>query len=157
MIQKWAKEKDAAGLIHLDMEMCTTTYCRFRTDTMTSILPDAPEAKSGWKTKNHYFYEVVNNLRTRVKNGPKGNLVSMQLALSAKNIPSDLREICDRIDEQYPSKRRYKNWAWRIPFGAQRFVVPYDMDEEEIIAKLNAQFDELMNFEKDLLQVMGSQ
>ena len=130
---------------------------RFRTDAMTALLPDAPEAKSGWSTKNHYYYEVVNNKRTRVKIGPKGNIIGMQLALSGKNIPADLKEICERINVQYPSKRQYENWYWRIPFSADRFVVPYDMAEEEIIKQLDAQFAVLMGYEKDLIQVMNNE
>lgn len=124
---------------------------------MTALLPDAQEAKSGWSTKNHYYYEVVNNKRTRVKTGPKGNIVGMQLALSGKNIPEDLRTVCEKINEHYPSKRQYENWYWRIPFSAERFVVPYDMEEKELIKHLDAQFAELMNYEKDLLQVMSNE
>lgn len=157
VILKWAKTKESAGLINIDLDKCLNNYCRFRTDAMTALLPDAPEAKSGWNTKNHYYYEVVNNIRTRVKNGPKGNIVGMQLALSGKSIPDDLKEICERINVHYPSKRQYENWYWRVPFSAERFVIPYDMEEEEIIKRLDAQFTELMNFEKDLLQVMNNE
>ena len=157
VILKWAKTKESAGLIHIDLDKCSNTYCRFRTDAMTSLLPDAPEAKSGWNTKNHYYYEVVNNKRTRIKTGPKGNTIGMQLALSGKNIPADLKEICERINVYYPSKRQYENWYWRVPFNVERFVVPYDMEEEEIIKRLDEQFTELMRSEKDLLQVMGNE
>ena len=124
---------------------------------MTALLPDAPEAKSGWSTKNHYYYEVVNNKRTRVKTGPKGNIIGMQLALSGKSIPGDLKEICERINVYYPSKRQYENWQWRVPFSAERFVVPYDMTEEEIIKQLDAQFVVLMDYEKNLIQVMNNE
>ena len=157
IILKWAKTKESAGLIHIDLDKCSDTYCRFRTDAMTALLPDAPEARSGWGTKNHYFYEVVNNKRTRVKTGPKGNIVGMQLALSSKHIPEDLKEICERINVHYPSKRQYENWYWRIPYSADRFVVPYDMNEEDIIKQLDAQFAELMRYEKDLIQVMNNE
>ena len=157
IILKWAKKKESVGLIHIDLDKCSNTYCRFRTDAMTALLPDAPEAKSGWNTTNHYYYEVVNNKRTRVKTGPKGNIVGMQLALSAKHIPDDLRGICERINKYYPSKRQYENWQWRIPFSAERFMVPYTMEEEEIIKQLDAQFASLMSFEKDLVQVMSNE
>lgn len=157
VILKWAKAKEAAGEIHIDLDKCSNTYCRFRTDAMTALLPDAPEAKSGWSTKNHYYYEVVNNKRTRVKTGPKGNIIGMQLALSGKSIPGDLKEICERINVYYPSKRQYENWQWRVPFSAERFVVPYDMTEEEIIKQLDAQFVVLMDYEKNLIQVMNNE
>ena len=153
-ILKWAKTKENAGEIHIDLDNCTDTYCRFRTDAMTELLPDAAEAKSGWNTKNHYYYEVINNIRTRVKTGHKGNIIGMQLALSGKNIPEDLRETCELINVHYPSKRQYENWYWRVPFSAERIVVPYEMEEEEIFKLLDAQFETLMNCEKDLLRLM---
>ena len=157
VILKWAKTKESAGLIHIDLDKCSDTYCRFRTDAMTALLPDAPEAKSGWNTKNHYYYEVVNKKRNRVKTGPKGNIIGMQLALSAKNIPADLKDICEKINEHYPSKRQSENWSWRVPFSAERVVVPFNMEEEDIVRQLDVQFAELMNFEKDLLQVMNNE
>ena len=61
IILKWAKIKESAGLIKIDLDNCSDTFCRFQTDAMTALLPDAPEAKSGWRTKNHYYYEVVND------------------------------------------------------------------------------------------------
>lgn len=61
IILKWAKIKESAGLIKIDLDNCSDTFCRFQTDAMTALLPDTPEAKSGWRTKNHYYYEVVND------------------------------------------------------------------------------------------------
>ena len=157
MILKWAKTKESAGEIHIDLDKCSNTYCRFTTDAMTALLPDALEAKSGWNTKNHYYYEVVNNKRTRVKTGYKGNIVGMQLALSGKHIPADLKAICERINEHYPSKRQYENWYWRVPFSADRVVVPYEMGEEEVFKLLDEQYAKIKAYEKDLLQVMNDE
>ena len=157
MILKWAKTKESAGKIHIDLENCTSTYCRFTTDAMSALLPDAAEAHSGWKTKNHYFYEVVNNKRTRVKTGYKGNIIGMQLALSGKGIPKELKETCERINEYYPSKRQYKNWYWRIPFYAEKAIIPYEMEEEDIFKLLDMQYDKIMAYERDLIQVMNNE
>ena len=55
------------------------------------------------------------------------------------------------------TKRQYEHWQWRVPFSAERFVVPYDTKAKEIIKRLDAQFTELMNYEKDLLQVMNNE
>lgn len=156
-ILKWARDKESNGEIHVNLEKCTNTYCRFTTDAMSALLPDALEPRSGWKTKNHYFYEVVNNKRTHVKAGNKGNIVGMQLALSGKNIPKSLKTICEKINKHYPSKRQYENWYWRIPFNVKRVVIPYEMGEENIIKLLDAQFAELMNYEKELLKVMNTE
>ena len=155
IILKWAEKKENAREIHIDPDMCSDQYCRFRTDAMTELLPDEPEARSGWKTKNHYYYETVNEKRNRVKIGHKGNTIVMQLALSGLNLPADLRATCEKINEYYPSKRQYENWYWRIPFSAERSVVPYEMGEDEIIHLLDAQYIELMEYQRALLQVMN--
>ena len=61
----------------------------------------------------------------------------MPLALSGKNIPADLKEVCERINVHYPSKRQYENWYWRVPFSADRIVIPYKMGEEDILKLLD--------------------
>ena len=157
VILEWAKTKEDAGEIHIDLDKCSNTYCRFRTDAMTALLPDALEAKSGWNTKNHYYYEVVNTKRTHAKTGPKGNIVGMQLAISGKNIPANLKEICERINMIYPSKRQYENWQWRVHFSAERFAVPNNMDKEEIVKHLDAQFVVIMGYEKKLIQAISKE
>ncbi len=81
----------------------------------------------------------------------------MQLALSGKNIPADLKEICEKINEHYPSKRQSENWQWRVPFSADRVVIPYGMGDEDILKKLDQQYAKIMAFEKDLLQVMNNE
>lgn len=60
LIMSWAGLKDEAGEIHLDPDRCTKLYTRFTTDVMSRILPNAKDARSGWGTKNHYFYEIAN-------------------------------------------------------------------------------------------------
>ena len=157
VILRWAKAKESAGEIHIDLDKCSNTYCRFRTDAMSALLPDAPEPRSGWNTKNHYYYEVVNKKRTRGKAENKGNFVGMQLAISGKNIPDHLREIADRINVHYPSKRQYENWYWRIPFNVEHAAISYEMGEEAIMKHLDDQFAVLMNLEKDLLQKMNNE
>ena len=157
IIMAWAKEKEDQGEIHIDTANCTTTYCRFTTDAMSAILPEASEANSGWKTKTHYFYEVVNKVRSRVKANNKGNSITMQLALSGKNIPADLKIICEKINDHFPCNRQYENWYWRIPFSAERVVVPFDMGEGTICSSLDTQFDQLKTFETKLIEVMSDE
>lgn len=157
MILKWAKIKESSGEIHIDLDKCSNKYCRFKTDAMTELLPDASEARSGWNTKNHYYYEVINSTRTRVKKGHKGNIIDMQLALSGEHIPADLKAICEKINVHYPVKRQYENWYWRVPFSADSVVVPYEMEEEEVFKLLDRQYEKIMAYEKDLLQVMNNE
>ena len=144
IIMSWASLKDGAGEIHLDQDRCGKLYTRFTTDVMSEILPDAKDARSGWGTKNHYFYEIANE--------DNGELY-LKMALSAENIPDDLKEICEVITEHFPPRRMLKNWKWRVPFSTKRVDVSKSTDEE-IICILNDLYAEAMQFEKQLVDVM---
>ena len=110
LIMGWAGVKDETGEIHLNPDCCTKLFTRFTTDVMSRILPDAKDARSGWGTRNHYFYEIVNE--------DEGKLY-LKMALSAENIPEDLKAICEIISEHFPPRRRGKNWKWRVPFSTK--------------------------------------
>lgn len=144
LIMNWAGLKDEAGEIHIDPECCNKRYIRFTTDVMRGILPDAKDARSGWRTRNHYFYEIINT--------DKGEL-NLQLALSGENIPDDLKAICEIITEHFPSRVMKENWKWRIPFSTKRVDVSKSTDEE-VISILNDLYAEAMQFEKQLVDAM---
>lgn len=144
----FANIKDATGEIHINPDNCTRKYVRFTTDAMNKILPDAPEAASGWGTRNHYFYEIINSA---------GKSVYMQLALSAKNIPDDLKEICERINTHFPSKQQKENWQWRCPFITSHVSIPEDMADDDIIKVLSDQYAQLQEFEKKLVEAMNKE
>ena len=108
---------------------------------MSEILPDAGEALSGWNTKNHYFYEIYNN---------RGNEFSIQLALSANNIPDSLKAMCERINEHYPSKQQKENWKWRIVFKTKKSKIEDEISDEKIYDQLNRMFKEVQAFEERL-------
>ena len=57
IFREWAMAKPDVGL---NIVKCNRTYTRFTTPGMTEILPDIPNAPSGWNTDNHYFYELMN-------------------------------------------------------------------------------------------------
>lgn len=144
LIMSWAGLKDEAGEIHLDPDRCTKLYTRFTTDVMSRILPDAKDARSGWGTKNHYFYEIANE-----NNGE----LYLKMALSGKNIPDDLKAICEIITEHSPLRVMRKNWKWRVPFSTKRVDVTNSTDEE-VICILNDLYAEAMQFEKQLVDAM---
>lgn len=144
LIMGWAGVKDETGEIHLNPDCCTKLFTRFTTDVMSRILPDAKDARSGWGTRNHYFYEIVNE--------DEGKLY-LKMALSAENIPEDLKAICEIISEHFPPRRRGKNWKWRVPFSTKRVDVSKSTDEE-VICILNDLYTETMQFEKQLVDVM---
>ena len=145
LIMSWAGLKDEAGEIHLNPDRCTKLYTRFTTDVMSGILPDAKDAKSGWETRNHYFYEIANT--------DKGKLY-LKMALSGKNIPDDLNAICEIIAEHFPPRRMMKNWKWRVPFSTKLVDVSKSTDEE-VISILNDLYAEAMQFEKQVVDIIN--
>lgn len=117
------------------------TCTRFTTEAMSAILPDLPDAPSGWNTDNHYFYEIVNR---------SGKGVYIQLSISSKNITKEFRKICDRINEYYPAKFGKEDWQWRAPFRTKTIAVGQELIRDEIFANLDECLKEVVAFEKDL-------
>ena len=146
VIMDFANTKNASGEIRIAPNSCTRRFIRFTTDAMNEILPDATEAASGWETRNHYFYEIVNS---------GGKTINMQLAFSGKNIPDDLRQICNKINKHFLSKKLRANWLWCCPYISSHVSIPEDMSDEDILAILNDQYTQLQDFEKKLVKVMN--
>lgn len=143
LIMSWAGVKDEAGEIHLDLNCSTKSLIRFTTDVMSRILPDAKDARSGWGTKNHYFYEIVND---------KGKWF-LKMILNGENIPDDLNAICEIITEHFYSRGMKENWKWRTLFSTKRVDFSKSTDEE-VIDILNDLYAEIMQFEKQVVDVM---
>ena len=85
-LRRWVVKRPE---IKQNLAKSSRSCTRFTTEAMSALLPDAPEALSGWNTPNHYFYEIVNR---------DGESVRIQLSFSAHNIPDTLRDQCERID-----------------------------------------------------------
>ena len=143
LIMRWAGEKDEAGEIHLDLNCCYESWIRFTTEVMSEILPDAKDARSGWGTRNHYFYEIVED---------KGKWF-FKIALSGENIPDDLNAICEIISEHFYSRGMKENWKWRTLFSTKRVDFSESTDEE-VIDILNGLYAEIMQFEKQVVDVI---
>ena len=146
--KSFVENKDKLGEIHFDSAKSTRNYIRFTTDAMSRILPDAPEAKSGWGTRNHYFYEIVNDVSNSIRN------IRIQFALSAENIPEELKETCEKINKSFPSKLQKTNWLWRCPFVTKRVSIPDNTPDEEILKILADQYAQTQDFEKKLVKSM---
>lgn len=144
---QWAAEATKIGEIEVVLDRSNKSYTRFKTKEMSLILPDAPEAKSGWNTKNHYFYEIC------CRN--KGSEIFIQYALSARYIPDDLLEKCNQINVHYPSKQQKPSWQWRLPFTTSKMNIDEDTSEDQIFEKLNALLREVKDFEQTLMQKMN--
>ena len=143
ILREWTVDRSG---VNENLAKCNRTYTRFTTDGMTEILPDLPDALSGWKTENHYFYEILN--RT-------GKSVYIQFAISGKNITDDFRAICDRINEFYPAKMGKEDWQWRTPFRTKTITFGEELSKEEIFAGLDECLVEIQQFEADLKEKLG--
>ena len=119
------------------------TYTRFTTDGMSAILPDIPNAPSGWNTDNHYFYEILNR---------NGKTAYIQLAISSRNITDEFRAICEKINQYYPAKMGKYDWQWRIPFKTTTIDIDEQLDEAAVVAKLDLCLQEILVFESHLAE-----
>ena len=119
---------------------------RFTTSIMSEILPDIPDAPSGWNTDNHYFYEIVNR---------SGKSVYIQLAFSSRNATEDFMAMCDRINEHYPSKLQKAEWQWRTLFKTTTVEIGDELTKDVVFAGLDDCMKEIQAFEAELKQKLG--
>lgn len=138
IFKEWVQTKENANL---DTIRCNRTYTRFTTDGMNAILPNIPDAPSGWNTDNHYFYEIINR---------NGKTTYIQMVISSKNIPDDFRVICDNVNKYYPAKMGKEDWQWRVPFKTSTIELGEELDKAAIVAKLDTCMHEILAFEADL-------
>ena len=137
ILREWTVNTDG---VNENLAKCNRTYTRFTTDNMSEILPDIPDALSGWYTDNHYFYEIYN--RT-------GKSVYIQFALSAKNANDEFLSTCEKINE-FTGKVGKDHWQWRVPFRTKTFELDETLDKEAIFAGLDECFEEIKKFESEL-------
>lgn len=143
--RNWCIDKTNQGHMEVVLDKCSKSYTRFKTPTMSTILPDAENSLSGWNTNNYYFYELINN---------NGTAFYIQISFSSKNIPDELRKICDEINIHYPARGKKADWQWRLPFKTKTSKIDDDTTEERIYELLDKKWEEVMEFERSLLTKM---
>ena len=146
IFKRWAAEKEAQGKLIYDARLSGKTSVRFKTAKMSKILPDAEDAVSAWGTHNFYFYHISNI---------DGKEFFMQLVLNAQNIPKRLRDVCDRINEFYPSKKRKTNWQWHTVYTTKHSKIEDEVMEEKIFEQLDKKLEEILAFEDKLAEKLG--
>ena len=127
-------------------EKSNRTCTRFTTSTMSQILPDIPNAPSGWNTDNHYFYEIVN--RT-------GNDVVIKLCFSSRNISDDLKDRLNQINEFTPNHQGKIDWQWWTAYKTEKIPVSEDLDQKSFFEQLDIAMGKIFEFEKELKQKLG--
>lgn len=140
LLRAWTVDRKG---VNENLAKCNRTHTRFTTDGMSRILPDIPDAPSGWSTDNHYFYEIVN--RT-------GKSIYIQFSISSRNATDEFLSVCDRINEYYPAKFGKEVWQWRTPFRTTTMDIGDELSRDDVFAKLDACLTEIQAFEADLAQ-----
>lgn len=143
ILREWVVDREG---VNENLAKCNRTCTRFTTSGMSTILPDIPNAPSGWNTDNHYFYEIVN--RT-------GKSVYIQFSISSRNATDEFLSICDRINEYYPAKFGKEDWQWRAPFKTTTIEIGEKLSKDTIFPKLDECLKEIMAFEEDLKGKLG--
>ena len=138
VLREWAVDRNG---VNVNLAKCNRTYTRFTTDAMSKMIPDTPNAPSGWNTDNHYFYEIIN--RT-------GNSIFVQLAFSARNATNELLDIFERVNECYPVKKEKDGWQWRTPFKTTAVELEEEISKEDLFTKLDNCLAQIQSFEADL-------
>lgn len=80
IFREWAVAQKG---VNVNLAKCSRTYTRFTTNGMSEILPDIPNAPSGWNTDNHYFYEIINR---------NGTDAFIQLSISSQNSTDEFQK-----------------------------------------------------------------
>ncbi|MBS5479264.1 MAG: hypothetical protein KHY83_11450, partial [Coriobacteriia bacterium] len=147
---RWAREKQRSGELILNEDKCVKTCTRFTTPEMSLLLPDGPEANSGWSTANHYFFEIE-----RGRGSARGNAkMRIKLALNHQGLPSDQEAIAEAINDLYPTKGSAKkgaNWLWRVHWNySQNKSFEEGFTDGEVFASLDKALSQLKAFERDL-------
>lgn len=144
LLREWCGSREG---VHLHRDKSGVLYTRFTTDYMSELLPDLPDAPSGWGTPNHYFYEMANR---------DGKEIVIQLAFGSWNMTDAQRAQCERINQFYPSRVQRENWQWRIPFKTKAVPVPDPLDRDALFANLDQCLQEVWAFETDLKEKLSA-
>lgn len=137
-IRAWAEQRDSEGKIVLDKGKCNKTYTRFTTPGMTAALPDTDEPSSAWGTRNHYFYEVVNN---------GGESFKSWISVNQCGAGTELEGRFESLFKHAASRPKRSNWAYHVPFATQECAFDEEMTEGEIFRQLDKQLEKMLKFE----------
>ncbi len=138
ILREWTLDRSG---VNENLTKCNRTCTRFTTDRMSAILPDLPNAPSGWNTDNHYFYEIIN--RT-------GKRVYIQFSISSRNATEEFLAVCEKINDFYPAKMGREDWKWRTPFKTKAVELGETLSKDTVFRLLDGCLEEIEAFEADL-------
>lgn len=149
MFRDWASTKAEKGELIFVPEKSAKTITRFKTKTMSEILPDSADTLSGWGTSNYYFYEIVN---------VEGSSFWIKFVINSTNIPDELMNICDRIMKLSKVKKPKENWTWKTIYSTNKAKTNIDeeLSETDVFEQLDKQFAAVKKFETQLKRVLSN-
>lgn len=133
IFREWAKTKNDEGELIFVPEKCTKICTRFKTQSISDLLPDTEEALSAWGTKNHYFYEIIND---------DGKAFWIKLVINSTNLPENLMNACYKIIKVFKNKEPKENWVWKTIYSTPhaKNSIDEDLSKEEIFEQLDKLF-----------------
>lgn len=146
-IKKWFKKKSEEGKIIFDLNDSSKTILKFKTETMSKILPDSENTFSGWNTRNYYFYEIVNT---------GDNKTRINFEVNSINIPDELNEKINILFKEN-NKKIKENWKWSNIKTIHKFSLNDEFDENEITEELNKGLKKVIEFEKKMIKAFDIQ
>lgn len=146
-IKKWFKNKFEEGKIIFDLNDSSKTILKFKTETMSKILPDSENTFSGWNTRNYYFYEIINT---------GDNKTRINFEVNSINIPDELNEKINILFKE--NKKKFKeNWKWSNIKTIHKFSLNNEFDENEITEELNKGLKKVIEFERKMIKAFDIQ
>ena len=140
--KKLAEFLDKTQLHKRDFAQMIGVTLSYVYNLIDNTIPFSDEANSGWKSKNHYFYEIINN---------RGSEFYMQFVLNGENLTDEQKNIAEEINKISPSKQQKIVWQWRTHFSTKRIKTDDELDEQKIISQLEKLLQEIKAFEASLL------
>ncbi len=131
----WCAERVSAGDLYFDPKNSQSRYVRFTTPVFDAFIPNSPDKLSPWKTKNFYFYEIVNF---------KGNLY-IQFAAYCRNMTPEMKaaftHLAEIVDKGEPPK------GYQIYFKSSSITNSDDDTQKIVFDQLDTLFEEVKAFE----------
>ena len=138
-VQKWIEDKKDDS--HVDGKKCDGKFIRYTTETTSLIFPEAERPLSGWGTNTHYFYEIIFF--------KKNKKIVFQLAFSLQNIPDELFEKFNRVNQKLLGRKITRRSKWVVPVLLEPIQYS-NMTLDSLIDNLENRYFQLREFEKQL-------
>lgn len=142
IIKEWARTKNKNGEIKFDETFCGGLFVRYKTDKMTSFIPDNSEGKlSGWKRPDHYAYEIE----------CRPTVLNLMLSFSYTNISDVTKKTCEELLTNFKMMPKLDNEKSDDNFFRLCIYdssIQHLKNEEEIKAEMDKLFYQMKGYEE---------